>query len=104
MKSFFGRFTLDVIAATAFGIESDSLCNPEAEFVREVSKFNELSVGGRLAIFFSLVVLNSAWWARLLGVHFINPRTVNYLTEVVLRSKRFRTEQVCWFRNNIRNI
>jgi cytochrome P450 len=90
MKEFFGRFTLDVIASTAFGVQCNSLENPDAEFVKKMSKFNEMKIITRLAFFFSIVVLGNFRIAKLLGVRFTNKETVDFLAQVLLEGKAQR--------------
>jgi hypothetical protein len=51
MKELFGRFTLDVIATCAFGVQCNSLKDPEAEFVKITARFNDLSPLKRISIF-----------------------------------------------------
>lgn len=90
MKDFFGRFTLDVIASCAFGVQCNSLENPDAEFVKITSKFNEMSFTRRLALFFAIVVMGSARVAKVLGVRFMNKVTVDFLAQVLLEGKAQR--------------
>ncbi|KAF4519270.1 hypothetical protein B566_EDAN002159 [Ephemera danica] len=94
MKEFFGRFTLDVIASCAFGVQCDSLANPEAEFVKVMSRFNDLSLFNIAALILSVVIFSSSTLAKLLGVRFMNQDTVNYLTKFVLDAKSRREQEV----------
>ena len=57
MKQFFERFTLDVIATCAFGIQCNSLKDPDAEFVKIASRFNDITLGQRILILFVLLVI-----------------------------------------------
>jgi cytochrome P450 len=90
MKEFFGRFTLDVIASCAFGIQCDSLANPDAEFVKVIARFNELTLFNVIALILSVVVFQSSKLAKLLGVRFMNQETTAYLSKVVLNTKAKR--------------
>jgi hypothetical protein len=72
MKEFFGRFTLDVIAACAFGVQCDSLKDPEAEFVRIAATFNDITLPNRILIFF--VILFVPQFARFFPLSFLNKR------------------------------
>jgi hypothetical protein len=56
MKELFGRFTLDVIATCAFGVQCDSLKDRNAEFVKIAARFNDISLLNRLLIFFVILV------------------------------------------------
>jgi cytochrome P450 len=90
MKSFFGRFTLNVIASSAFGIQCDSLANPEAEFVKVMSKFGNMTIAQSIALLISIVLLGNGWLARVLNVRFINLEIEKYLSKVVLDTKKYR--------------
>ncbi|CAB3381551.1 Hypothetical predicted protein [Cloeon dipterum] len=92
-KELFGRFTLDVIGACAFGVQCDSLQNPDAEFVQIMSKFNEMSMSVRLRLFTSLLIFGSPRLARLLNVHFMNQDTVRYVASLVFNAKKERDAQ-----------
>ncbi|XP_059479282.1 probable cytochrome P450 6a14 isoform X2 [Neocloeon triangulifer] len=92
-KELFGRFTLDVIGTCAFGVQCNSLQDPDAEFVRVISKFMEMSIWMRVRLFFSLLICGSATLARLMGVHFMNQETVRYIAGLVFNSKKERVAQ-----------
>jgi len=93
MKELFGRFTLDVIGMCAFGVQCDSLKDPNAEFVRAISKFNDMSTTMRLKLFTSLLIFGSPRLARLLNVRFMNQDTVQYVARLVLGQKQNRSTQ-----------
>ena len=70
MKKFFGRFTLDVIATCAFGVQCDSLKDEEAEFVKIAARFNEISLPNRIMIF--AIILFVPQLARFVPLQFMN--------------------------------
>lgn len=70
MKEFFGRFTLDVIATCAFGVQCDSLKDPEAEFVKIAAAFNDISIFNRILIFFVLFFVPQ--FSRFFPLRFFN--------------------------------
>ncbi|XP_063858470.1 cytochrome P450 3A41-like isoform X1 [Scylla paramamosain] len=79
MKKNFGRFTMDTIASCAFGIESNSLMDENAEFPRKAQAFFEMS-SLRLAKFIAFGVV-----PRLLkALHVsINPPELDFFVDVV---------------------
>jgi hypothetical protein len=57
MKTFFERFTLDVIASCAFGIQCNSLKDPDDEFVKMASQFNDISFFNRILVLFVILLI-----------------------------------------------
>ncbi|KAG8226801.1 hypothetical protein J437_LFUL002847 [Ladona fulva] len=90
MKDLFGRFTFDVIASCAFGVTCDSLLNPNAEFVKVVSKFDYISVPMRLLIF--CVIMGNHWITRFVAIRFLDPTALAFLVELLKRTKKEREE------------
>lgn len=90
MKDFFGRFTLDVIASCAFGVQCDSLQSPNAEFATLAAKFSDVPVAERALIFF--VLLFCPQLARFLPLSFLNRDVTNFLEKVVRDSKSQRVK------------
>ena len=70
MKSFFERFTLDVIATCAFGIECNSLKDPDGEFVKIASRFNDITTFDRILILFVMLLVPQ--YAHLFRLRFLN--------------------------------
>ncbi|XP_059484979.1 probable cytochrome P450 6a14 [Neocloeon triangulifer] len=93
-KEMYGRFTMDVIGTCGFGVQCNSLQDPDAEFVRVISKFSDLSAVERFKFFVSILVFNSSTLARLIGVHFMNQETVRYVAGLVFKSKKERASQI----------
>ncbi|XP_069683724.1 cytochrome P450 9e2-like [Periplaneta americana] len=90
MKELFGRFTLDVIASCAFGVQCDSLKDPEAEFVKIAATFNDISLPQRILIFF--VILFVPQFARFFPLNFLNKKAVTFLVDVVKKTKEYRKQ------------
>lgn len=88
MKDFFGRFTLDVIASCAFGVQCDSLATPDAEFAAYAAKFNDVSIFERLMIFSVLLFVPKM--ARFLPLSFMNRGVLSFLESVVRDTKTQR--------------
>ncbi len=43
MKSFFGSYTTDVISSCCFGVEVNSLNDPENEFIKQLTIANNIN-------------------------------------------------------------
>lgn len=54
IKRLFGGFTLDTISATAFGLDVDSINNPDGPFIKNMRSIFEKGVGIWRRIFFTL--------------------------------------------------
>ncbi|KAK3908720.1 Cytochrome P450 9e2 [Frankliniella fusca] len=91
MKDFFGRFTLDVIASCAFGVQCDSLQSPDAEFAAYAGKFNDIPLHERMIIF--TVLLFCPQLARFLPLSFMNKGVLNFLESVVRDTKERRIKE-----------
>ena len=91
MKEFFGRFTMDVIATTAFGVQSDSFKDRDAEFVKMIAKFSDIPLPNRILIFM-VILLTPRWVAKFLPLSFFNMASINFLGEVVKSAKKQRQE------------
>lgn len=90
MKEFFGRFTMDVIATTAFGVQSDSFKDRDAEFVKMIAKFSDITLPNRILLF--MVILLTPWLAKFLPLSFFNMTSINFLGEVVKAAKTQRQD------------
>lgn len=88
MKDFFGRFTLDVIASCAFGVQCDSLQTPDAEFATFAGKFNDVPIYERLMIF--CILLFCPQLARFFPLSFMNRKVLSFLESVVRDTKEQR--------------
>ncbi|XP_046391290.1 cytochrome P450 9e2-like [Ischnura elegans] len=88
MKELFGRYTFDVISSCAFGVQCDSLLQPEAEFVQVVSKFDYIPLKMRLLIF--LVIMGNTWLLHFVELHFLNHKALSFLVALLKRTKNER--------------
>ncbi|RZF44024.1 hypothetical protein LSTR_LSTR007296 [Laodelphax striatellus] len=98
MKDMFGRFTMDVIASCAFGVQCDSLQDPNAEFIQQMSRFGDLSIIRRLTVF--MVLILAPKMSRFLPISFFNMDSINYLAGAVKSAKQFRLENTSNRRND----
>ena len=87
VKETMGRFTTDVIASCAFGINSNSLKDPDSEFGRHVRSVFTSSVKKGLAMLF-------AWFApslnKIFRLNFVEDKTNNYVRQVVWNTVEYR--------------
>jgi hypothetical protein len=81
------RFTIDVIASCAFGINGNALKDPDSEFGRNIRKIFDFSVQKGLAMLL-------AWFAPHLNsifrLKFLEDKTNNYLRQVVWNTVEYR--------------
>ncbi|XP_066997652.1 cytochrome P450 9e2 isoform X2 [Anabrus simplex] len=98
MKDLFGRFTMDVIASCAFGVECDSLKQPDAEFVKIASQFNDIPLLHRIGLF--AVILLIPQLAKFLPLSFFNTKTMDFLADVISRAKKVRENSTSHRRND----
>ncbi|XP_071445857.1 probable cytochrome P450 6a14 [Hetaerina americana] len=90
MKELFGRYTFDVIASCAFGVQCDSYLQPEADFVRVVSNFDYISIKMRILIF--LVIMGNTWLLHFVQLNFLNPSALSFLVALLKKTKTEREE------------
>jgi len=88
MKDFFGKFTLDVIATCAFGIESNSMVDEDGGFASRVSKFATLSIMKRLSLYIILLFMPGI--ARFVPLSFFNMEVIYFLANVIKEAKMLR--------------
>ena len=81
------RFTTDIIASCAFGINSNSLKDPDSEFGRHIRGVFTFSIKKGLAMLF-------AWFAphlnELFRLNFVENETNNYIRQSVWNTVEYR--------------
>ncbi|XP_019551619.2 probable cytochrome P450 6a17 [Aedes albopictus] len=87
MKEFLARFTTDVIGNCAFGLECNSLVDPEAEFRRMGRKALTPSPMGFLRRILSVTFRDAA---RALGVRISDPDVADFFMNVVKSTIEYR--------------
>ncbi|XP_062552472.1 cytochrome P450 6a8-like [Armigeres subalbatus] len=87
MKEFLARFTTDVIGNCAFGLECNSLTDPEAEFRKMGKKALTLSSMGFLRRVLSVTFRDLA---KALGVRLSDPVVANFFMNAVRRTIEYR--------------
>ena len=82
-----GRFTTDVIASCAFGINGNSLKDPDSEFGRRIRTILDFTVKKGLAMLF-------AWFAphlkTMFRLKFVDDETNNYVRQIVWSTVQYR--------------
>ncbi|XP_021925292.1 cytochrome P450 6j1-like [Zootermopsis nevadensis] len=81
------KFTTDVIASCAFGINSNSLKNPDAEFRRYMRNILDFSIRKGLAALTALFAPNLK---RILKLKFVDDDTTNYIRKAVWQTVDYR--------------
>lgn len=87
MKEFLARFTTDVIGSCAFGLECNSLTDPEAEFRKMGKKALTMSPMGFLRRILSVTFRDLA---KFLGVRISDPDVATFFMNVVRSTIEYR--------------
>jgi cytochrome P450 family 6 len=87
VKDVMARFTTDVIASCAFGIDSNTLKNPDAEFRRYLRNIFGPSLRQELAI---LMAFFAPHFQNFIRLQFINDKTSAFLRRTVWRTVEYR--------------
>jgi hypothetical protein len=74
------NFTIDVIASCAFGINGQTLKNPDAEFGRNIKNLFDLSVKRVLTL---LLACLAPSLKNVLRLKFVEVKTTNYIRQIV---------------------
>ncbi|KAL1138263.1 hypothetical protein AAG570_009952 [Ranatra chinensis] len=92
-KDVLSKYTLDVIASCAFGVQCDSLKDKETEFFREISMFNDIPLWKRMLLFAIIIIQLPNFITERVPLSFMNDRTVNFLANVVKETTKIRKEK-----------
>jgi cytochrome P450 family 6 len=87
VKETMARYTTDVIASCAFGINSNSLKDPDAEFRKYLKKVFEFSVRKGLAVLTSFF---APYLATVLKLKTVDDVTINYIRNVLWSTVEYR--------------
>lgn len=90
MKAFFERFTLDVIATCAFGVQCNSLKDPDNEFVKIAARFNDVTFFDRILVLFVLLLIPQ--FSRFFRLSVMNKQVLEFLANVVKNTKEHRSK------------
>jgi cytochrome P450 family 6 len=87
MKETMARFTTDVIASCAFGINANSLKDPDSEFGRHTRGMCDFSVQKGLAM---LLAFSAPYLNTIFRLKFLAEETDNYLRQIVWDTVDYR--------------
>ena len=87
VKETMARFTTDAIASCAFGINSNSLKYPNAEFRKHTRKIFELSFRKGLAVLTSFF---APYLSTVFKLKFLDEVTTNYIRKTVWSTVEYR--------------
>ncbi|XP_019551615.2 probable cytochrome P450 6a20 [Aedes albopictus] len=89
VKDLLARFTTDIIGSCAFGIDCNSLENPESKFRQMGKRMINFPKLKALKIFFAMLFRKQARW---LGIRFNDEDVSDFFFEVVRDTIRYREE------------
>jgi cytochrome P450 family 6 len=81
------KYTTDVIASCAFGIQSNSLKDPDAEFRRYLRNIFDFSIKKGLV---SLIWFFAPSFNSILKLKFLDDRTAEYIRKTVWHTVEYR--------------
>jgi len=81
------RFTTDVIASCAFGINGNSLKDRDTEFGRRIRKIRDFSVQQGLVI---LMAFFAPYLNKVYGLKVLDDETNNYVRQIVWNTVEYR--------------
>jgi cytochrome P450 family 6 len=87
VKETMARFTTDVIASCAFGINGNSLKDPDAEFGRHIRTILKFSVTKGLAL---LTAFFAPFLKSFFRLKFVDDKTNHYLRRIVWSTVEYR--------------
>jgi hypothetical protein len=90
VKEMMARFTIDVIASCAFGINSNCLKEPDSEFARRLRAILDFNVRKGLA---GLMCLFAPYLNNIFRLNIMDDKTNNYLRQNVWNTVQYRWEK-----------
>jgi len=81
------RFTIDVIASCAFGINGNSLKDPDSEFVRNIGKIFKFSVTKALAM---VAAFFAPHLQKMFRLKVVDDKSNNYVRQIVWSTVEYR--------------
>jgi cytochrome P450 family 6 len=87
VKETMARFTTDVIASCAFGINSNSLKDPEAEFRRRIRTLFDFSVQKGLVM---MMAFFAPYLNTIFRLKYADDETNNYVRKIVWNTVEYR--------------
>jgi len=93
VKETMARFTTDVIASCAFGINSNSVKDPDAEIGRKIRNILDFSVTKGLAM---LTAFFAPQLQKMFRLKVMDDKTDNYVRQIVWNTVEYRWEKYCF--------
>jgi cytochrome P450 family 6 len=87
VKETMARFTTDVIASCAFGLNANSLKDPDSEFGRHTRALGEFSVQKGLAM---LLAFFAPYLNTIIRLKMVGDKTNNYIRQTVWDTVHYR--------------
>jgi uncharacterized membrane protein YgaE (UPF0421/DUF939 family) len=87
VKETMARYTTDVIASCAFGINGNSLKDPDSDFSRNIRTVLDFSVRKGLAL---LLAFFAPYLNKIFRLKFVDDKTNNYIRKIVWDSVNYR--------------
>jgi cytochrome P450 family 6 len=87
VKEMMARFTTDVIASCAFGINGNALKDPDSEFRRRVRTILDISVQKGLVM---IMAFFAPYLNKIFRLKFLDDKTNNYLRQIVWNTVEYR--------------
>jgi hypothetical protein len=87
VKETMARYTTDVIASCAFGINGNSLKDPDSEFGRNITRVCDFTVQKGLAMLFGIF---APYLNKLFRLKFVDDKTNNYIRQIVWNTVDYR--------------
>jgi len=87
VKDLMARFTTDVIASCAFGINANLLKDPDSEFGRRLRKLCDISVQQGLTI---VMAFFAPYLNKVFGLKFLDDETNNFVRQIVWNAVEYR--------------
>jgi cytochrome P450 family 6 len=87
VKETMGRFTTDGIASCAFGINANSLKDPDSEFGRHTRALADFSVQKGLA---AVLAFFAPYLNTIFRLKFVGDKTDNYLRQIIWDTVQYR--------------
>jgi hypothetical protein len=81
------RFTTDVIASCAFGINGNSLKDPDSEFGRRTRTVSDFSVQKGLVM---IMAFFAPYLNKIFRLKFLDDKTNNYLRQIIWNTVEYR--------------
>lgn len=89
VKDLFTRYSTDIIASCAFGLEMNSIKNKENDFYRMGKKVSNFSGIQAIRLFIAIIFPN---FSRIFGIRFIAEKEASYFRNLLLENIKYRLD------------